>query len=367
MHYNSKMVKNPLQSVFNDLKLFEQDNYCYNYLKEKFGGRNSIELIEHSKVASSCFRQASEYYKSAINASINTNPLLFSYALNNLLKGVCYLKSFDEKILNGFKAHGFKVDSKYLMEDALESKITIMNQKGAVHSLLELYENSLMKQDIPLYKVLRHIPDIDNFYFKSVGSIAMIAKSNSRGKNTYVISGNKINAETKNIFTSLSFGCDIICNHDDCYCYETMKTLDYFKNNVFNRKNVYYRDYVNIPEQFDEGLKDINISFYCYLLIMTYGMMVRYNPNIWEEYIDKRKSSYSVLIELSIPNAVNNFYYQMHYQLFGFYYEDDSYTEKDIKKVINESTSDIMNNINDRIKDQSFAVGSKPVFPWRNQ
>ncbi len=365
MFYKNKMVKNPIQAVFDDLKLFEQNNYCYNYLKNRFNNKSEEELIEHSNIASSCFRQASEYYVSAINASINTNPLLFSYALNNLLKGVCYLKSFDETILKGFKSHGFEVNSNYLNKDALKSKIMIKKQNGAVHSLLKLYGNSLEKQDISLYKILRHIPDIDNFYFKLVGSISLIARSNNRKENGYIISGNFIDEETRNIFKDFSFGCDIINNRDECYCYTTMKTNDYFKNNIFNCNNIYYRNYINIPERFDEGLKDINISFYCYLLIMAYGMMVRYNPNIWEEYIDKKNASYSTLIELSIPNAVTTFYYQMHNQLFDFYYENDSYTEKDIKKVINESTEDIMNNINTRIKEQSFAIGSRPVLPWR--
>lgn len=364
MYYKNKMVKNPIQAVFNDLKLFEQNNYCYNYLKNKFNDKSEEELIKHSTIASSCFRQASEYYTSAINATINTNPLLFSYSLNNLLKGVCYLKSFDETLLKGFNAHGFKVDSDFLKEDALSSEITIMKQNGAVHSLLKLYGNSLVKQNIPLYKILRHIPDIDNFYFKLVGSISLIARCNSHKKNCYIISGNYIDDETKDVCKDFYMGCDIINNSDECYCYTTMKTNDYFKNNIYRRSNIYYRNYMNIPERFDDGLKDINVSFYCYLLIMSYGMMVRYNPNIWEMYIDKKRSSYSTLIELSIPNAVTNFYYQMHNQLFDFYYESDSYTENDIKKVISESTEEIMDNINSKIKERRFATGSKTILPW---
>lgn len=49
----------------------------------------------------------------------------------------------------------------------------------------------------------------------------------------------------------------------------------------------------------EEGIKDINIACYCYLLIMAYGMLVRYNAHKWESFIDRKKSKESTLIELS--------------------------------------------------------------------
>lgn len=367
MSYNYKKSKNPLQSVFNDLKLFEQNSFCYDYLKQNFGDKTEEELNQHANVAAACFRQASEYYKVAYNASISTSPLLYSYALNNLLKGVCYLKSFDNTILDGFKAHGFKVDSSFLTDDALKSKVTIMKQKGAIHSLLKLYGNCLIKQEIPLYKILRHIPDIDSFYFRLVGSVSLIAKNTKNTKNEYIIFGDYIDNETNEIFETFSLMGNILSNSGMFACYETMKTKQYFEDGRFNKNNVFYKDYMNIPEKYEEGLKDINISFYCYLIIMAYGMMVRYNANIWEKYIDKKNYSYSTLIELSIPNAVINFYYQMHFLLFGFYYESDNYTEIDIKKMIDESTEDIMNNITEKLRTMRIQYGEDVMLPWKEK
>lgn len=364
MHYNYKMTKNPIESVFNDLKLFEQYSFCHDYLLKRFGDKTEEELDVHASVASSCFRQASEYYKAASSTSINTSPLLYSYAMNNLLKGVCYLQSFEADILDGFKAHGFKVDSVFLTSDALKSKVTIMKQKGAVHSLLKLYNNFLVKQEIPLYKILRHIPDIDNYYFKLVGSISLIPKSVRNGNNEFYIYGTAIDEETRKIMKEFSLFWNISTRSEECFCYPTLKNKEYFINKTFDTNNVYYKYYMNIPERFDEGLKDINISFYCYLLIMSYGMMVRYNANLWENYIDKKNSTYSTLIELSIPNAVINFYYQMHFLLFGFYYENDSFSEIDIKKIIDESTVDIMNNITDKLKSRSIQYGKEIELPW---
>ena len=117
-------------------------------------------------------------------------------------------------------------------------------------------------------------------------------------------------------------------------------------------------------ERIDEWLKDVNVSFYCYLLIMSYGMIVRYNANIWEKYIDKKNSSFSTLIELSIPNDVINFYYQMNFLLFDFYYLDESHSTNDVKRIIKDSTVDIMNNITNKISRYSIQYGRNVYLLW---
>ncbi len=159
-------------------------SYYYEYIRKKYDEIEEAKIKIHAEIASACFRQASEYYKIASMASISTSSLLYSYALNNLLKGgVCYLISFDDEILDGFKAHGFKVDNAFLTDDAMNSKVTVMKQKVAVHSLLKLYNNELRKQEIPLYKVFRHIPGIETFYYHSLGSISLLATRKNKGEN----------------------------------------------------------------------------------------------------------------------------------------------------------------------------------------
>lgn len=368
MYYKYKIVKNTAYSTFNDMKLFEQNSYCFDYLKNRFPDIDDIELKAHSDIASACFRQAFEYYYSANSASLTTSPLLYSYSLNNLLKGVCYLISFDEEILKGFKSHGFKVDSNYLDEsNALNSCVTIMKRDGAVHSLLRLYDNHLIKQEIPFFKILRHIPDLDDIYFRTVKSISLIAKDKESAGNIFCLYGNKIDEETKNILSNLHLTATINSISDECICEALVANKEYFNDGVFMKENVYYKSYMNIPDMFAEGLKDINVSFYCYLLIMSYGMLVRYNANIWENFIDKKTSSFSTLLELSIYHAIINFYYQMHFLLFNFYYEDESYKVYDIKKIINESTAQIMNNISNEIIRENVVYGEKRCLPWREK
>lgn len=366
MYIENKLVKDPVKSTFDDLKLFEQNNYCFRYLKDNNPDTEESKLLYHSEIASSSFRQAYEYYKSASVASINTSPLLYSYALNNLLKGVCYLKSFDKDILDGFNSHGFKLERKHLKEDALNSKVTFMKYHGAVHSLLKLYDNDLSApQDIPLYKLLRHIPNLGGFYYEAVGSISLIATKNKREYDELIFNGSNINEETKSILNGFAMMISPIPQRDVCSGYLTVKTNKLIKDNIFDLNNIFYKNYINIPEEYDEGLKSINVSFYCYLLIMSYGMLVRYDANIWEKYVDKKNSRYSTLIELSINNSVLNFYFQMHNLLFGFYYEDDSYTELDIKQIINDSTRDIMNNITKKIKTDNLRFNEHNYLPWK--
>ncbi len=366
MYNENKLVKDPIKSTFDDLKLFEQNNYCFKYLKDNYPNIEEVELLYHAEIASSSFRQADAYYKSASDASINTSPLLYSYALNNLLKGVCYLKSFDKDILDGFNSHGFKLDREYLEEDALNSKVTFMKYHGAVHSLLKLYGNDLSApQDIPLYKLLRHIPDLDSFYYETVGSISLIGTNNKRDNDEFIFNGLNINDETKSILTGFSMMINSIPRQKICSGFLTVKTQGLLRDKIFDSNNIFYKNYLNIPEEYIEGLKSINISFYCYLLIMAYGMMVRYDANIWEKYVDKKNSKYSTLIELSINNSVLNFYFQMHNQLFGFYYEDDNYNELDIKHIIDDSTADIMNNITKKIKHDNLSLNLHNSLPWR--
>lgn len=98
---------------------------------------------------------------------------------------------------------------------------------------------------------------------------------------------------------------------------------------------------------------------------MSYGMLVRYNAHKWEKFVDKKSSTEAILIELSVKNAVINYYYQIHYLLFNYYYELDSYNDLDVKKVINDSTTNIMNNITKEIRHKNIQYGRDDYLPWR--
>lgn len=360
-----KKSNESFESVFNDLKLYEQTQYCYAYLKNKFVNEKDDLLKEHAEIASACFRQAKEYYAAALQTSLNANPLLYSYSLNNLLKGTCFLISCDEDIIKGFRAHGFKVEESNLFEELLNSKVTFMKQKGAVHSLLKLFDNSIdSPQDITFNQLLRHIPKLEDIYYKSSGSVSFLARENINDCSEYILVGCDLNENVRSIFKEFGFMWNIAPRDGICIGYTNMKCKQAIKDGIYSKNNVYYREYLNIPEKFNEGLKDINIAFYCYLLIMSYGMLVRYNAHKWEKYIDKKDSKEAILIELSVKNSVEHFFYQMHNLLFGYSYDNKPYNDYDVKRVINDSTKTIMNNINKEIVRQNLVYNRQDYLPW---
>ena len=363
MIYNSKLSKNPFESTVNDLKMFEQTQYCFEHIKQTNSNKSDEEIIVHADIASACFRHANEYYKAATLVGLSTSPLLFSYAINNILKGTCYLLTFDENILSGFNNHGFQVKSKEITENILESKINI-KEHGAIVSLLKIFGNSINAQKIYFNKILRHIPGISDIYFKTTGSMPLLALQNRNNVSEYIIEGDTLDEEIQKIMKDVGIVRNIISREQRCYCSINMKCKTNIEKGIYSKDNMYYQRYLVIPEKFKEGIKDINIAFYCYLLIMAYGMLVRYNAHKWECFIDRKKSKEATLIELSVTNSVMNFYYQIHYMLFKYYYEEDSYNDVDVKKVIRESTKDIMNNITKEIEHHNLQYNTHDLLPW---
>ncbi len=363
MRYDSKLSKNPFESTINDLKLFEQTQYCFEYIRQINSSKSDEEVMAQAEISSACFRQANEYYKAATQVSLSTSPLLFSYAINNILKGTCHLLTFEETIISGFNNHGFQVKNDEILESILKSKINI-KEHGAIVSLLKLFGNSINAQKIEFNKLLRHIPGISDIYFKTTGNMPLLALQNKNDASEYIIEGDTLNDEIQRIMEDVGIVGNIISREQRCYCWINMKCKTNIEEGIYSKDNMYYQRYLIIPEKFDEGIKDINVAFYCYLLIMAYGMLVRYNAHKWECFIDRKKSKESTLIELSVTNSVINFYYQIHYMLFKYYYEEDSYNDVDVKKVIRESTKDIMNNITKEIEHHNLQYNTHELLPW---
>ena len=146
---------------------------------------------------------------------------MLSYAFNNLLKGVCYLKSFDNDILRGFTDHGFKVQDKNIKENILNSKINL-KQHGAVISLLKLFGNNLNSQEIEFNKLLRHVPGIEDLYFKTTNSTSLISTKNKNDNSQYLILGDILTDEEKEIMKDFGLICNIDTRSNSCICYTNM-------------------------------------------------------------------------------------------------------------------------------------------------
>lgn len=353
----------PNKSILDNLKLFEQTDFCLDFIKKNNSTLSEEDQNKNSKIASACFRQANEYLKMGNQATISTNPLLYSYALNNLTKGVAYLKFSDEDDLKKFRSHGFSVNSENLTKSLLNANIAI-NGKGAVSAILNFYGKTIKKQDITFNQVIRHIPEIQLVYFKTTGEISLIGDAVDSNCKCFIFYGNKMDDSIKNIFLDTGLISSFISEEDEYIFHKNVNYMKYIHEKKHDQINVDYINSVNLPEIFQEGIIDINISVYCYLLIMSYGMLVRYNPDKWETYVDKKLSKEAILIELSIKNAVKHFYNQIHYLLFDYFYINNSFSKDEVKEIINNSTRDIMKNINKEIKNDNLRYGKKNYLPW---
>lgn len=363
---NNKISNNPLKDILADLQLFQQTNYCYNYIKNKYPNGEEAKILYSSKVASACFRQANEFIISAQNANLSTNPLLYSYALNNFVKGMAYLLYLDEEMLKYFKDHGFYISDDNIKKNILETNITL-KQCGVPTFILRLYNNIILKkQEISFELLLSQIPEISSIFNKTTLKMSNVAKKvpNTKGefemycRDFKQIEPKKEISEEYGIHGTYDNRTHILHIGFNMKGKEKIEHDDTIKNNLF------YNDYLILPNKFENGIYSLNLMFYCYLLIMSYGMLVRYNAHKWENFIDPKISKESTLIAMSVDVCVTDFLTLLHQKLLGYTYIESKYNDYNVKKVIQDSTHQIMNNIASEITHYNLQYGKHYPLPW---
>lgn len=362
---NTKLSNNPLKDILADLQLFQQTNYCYNYIKNKYPDCEENQILYSSEVASACFRQANEFIISAQNANLSTNPLLYSYALNNFAKGMAYLLYVDEEILKYFKEHGFYISDDNIKDNILETNITI-KQSGVPSFILKLFNNTIIqKQEISFELLLSQIPEISDIFYKTTLKMSNIAKKTPNTKNEFQMYSEKIEdiKEREDIFKEYGIIGNYNLTNQTFYFGFNLKGQEKIEKDVI-KNNLFYKEYLILPNKFIDGIYTINLMFYCYLLIMSYGMLVRYNAHKWENFIDPKISKESTLIAMSVDVCVNNFLTLLHQKLLGYTYIEDKYNDYNVKKVIRDSTPQIMNNITSEIIHYNLQYNEHYPLPW---
>ena len=335
----TKISHNTMKDTINDLKLFSQTNYCKKFLRINYDNIDDKSLEVHAEISSACFRQAFEYYNTAINSPITTSPLLYSYCLNNMAKGMTYLLTTDEKILNGFRNHGFTVNSSKIKSDLLSTPITI-NATGATQSLLALTNSSIIKNvDITFDELIKRVPSLRDIYEKSTDSKSYVLRKDEDYE--YSMNGEiDENDKIQKIFEKLN----ITYGYQE-WKNETKLWIPISGQKIIeeNEKNYIYLDTFVLPFEIDNEIAVINQIFVTYLIIMGYGMLVRYNAHKWEKFIDSKSSDENVLISTSISSCVESFLNIIHYLLFNYNYIEEKYTDNKVKDLLQEKeTIDII-------------------------
>lgn len=363
---NNKISNNPLKDILADLQLFQQTNYCYNYIKNKYPNGEEAKILYSSKVASACFRQANEFIISAQNANLSTNPLLYSYALNNFVKGMAYLLYLDEKMLKYFKDHGFYISDDNIKKNILETNITL-KQCGVPTFILRLYNNIILKkQEISFELLLSQIPEISSIFNKTTLKMSNVAKKvpNTKGEFEMYCRDFKQIEQKKEISEEYGIHGTYDNRTHILHIGFNMKGKEKIEHDDTIKNNLFYNDYLILPNKFENGIYSLNLMFYCYLLIMSYGMLVRYNAHKWENFIDPKISKESTLIAMSVDVCVTDFLTLLHQKLLGYTYIESKYNDYNVKKVIQDSTHQIMNNIASEITHYNLQYGKHYPLPW---
>lgn len=285
-----KYSNKPFEDTLNELMLFRQMMYCKKYITTRYRTLADDEINSKAKIASACFRQASQFYDSANFAMLSTAPLLFSYCVNNLIRGFAFLNCTDDNILKNLQKHGFSVKKENLKGNILDSTIEIKN-KGVVNGIqLILRDKNIKSQDISFEMLLSHISEISNIFRITSNRPSKIAKRFNDQENSYEIQL----VEHDRDINDLKEVCDYIgmigsfCGKNSkFYCGINIRGVEVIKQENMER-NLFYKDYIILPQELEDGIYSLNILFYTYLLIMSYGMIVRYNADKWEDYIDQR-------------------------------------------------------------------------------
>lgn len=356
---NQKKSMDSLKDTLNDIKLFSQHNYCFNYIRN-----NNKELTEeivekHADISSACFRQSLEFLTSASTAPLSTSPLLYSYCLNNMIKGAIYLKVFDDVILNNFGKHGLSIKEQSLKENLLNTSISLW-KNGVTVAILTVMNNHVIEpQQIKFSSLLSRIPNISDIYFKTTSNTPFVAIRKKTSTSDYEVPCINIEEIEKeqDVFNIIGFVGTYLPKYSKLVGGLNLKGKNYINDNNLG-KDIYYNNNIIFPQMFNEGIYSINIMFYTYLIIMGYGMLVRYNAHKWEKYIDPKISNEFVLISTSVDECVKIFIDEIHNYLFGYKYIQKDYTDEDVKRIISESTEDIMDNIKktDRLRERQFGL-----------
>ena len=361
-----KYSNKPFENTLNELMVFKQMLYCKKYITIRYSGLNENEIDSKAKVASACFRQAFQFYDSARSAMLSTSPLLFSYCVNNLIRGFAFLYSTNTRVFENLQNHGFSVKREKLNKNLLDSTINIKNI-GVVNGIqLILGDKNIKSQNISFEMLLSHIPEISNIFQITANKPSNVAKRFNNQENTYeiqLLEHNRDINNLKNVCDYIGIVGSFCGSNSKLYCGINLIGAEVIsKENM--EKNMFYNDYIILPQELEDGIYSLNILFYTYLLIMSYGMIVRYNADKWEDYIDPKISNEVQLISESVEQSIQIIFVEIHRLLYGYSYKESYYNDNEVEKVIDQSTERIMNNIKEKIKRDNLVYGTHKDLPW---
>ena len=338
-NYSSKSSQKPIDDILRDLSLFQQTTYCYKYIKKNNKNMSEDDLKINSEFSSAAFRQAFEFYQSAKNASLFTSPLLYSYSLNNFAKGIIYL--MDSSLNRYCNKHGLTVNKTEIKSSLLNSLVST-DMSGPATALASLFDfHPVAKQKLTFRSLIDHLPTISDIYYKTTGYPSNTPIKDDNG--SYTLDCDDFDSyenNKKESFDKYNIHRSYVDYQNKIFFSLSLQAIELLDENN-SRKHFYYKDYMILPINLVEGTYCINIVYYAYVLIMSYGMLVRYHAEKWEKFIDSKISDEATLIRESNIEAVNLFLIHIHMLLFKYTYDYPEIKNEDFSELLQDHSRDI--------------------------
>lgn len=341
-------TKNEEEELWRYLRLFSQEKFVQEKMKNSHQEMKSDELKNISFRISACIKHAEEYYSAAKSVSLSTKPLLLYYGMYSLAKALIYFREPDIDT-NSLKHHGllypqfdgtpeefvnattvlrptgvFYHFSKYTQHDYCYFMATEI-QAGDIESSFYLWQKAELDRfsendEFILEELLKGIPELfDVSSLMGIIGMELYKISLDLEKN---ISGNwnrllsfyksKNNGFTKELlltkFPELRNDKEIVRETSDIISfdrslYENWKTL-------MPTELVQSTSGGKFLASRDNQVSDMNANF---IVMFILSNIVRYKPPLWQEILDTK---YKIIVETLVSNSERKFPHLILNELF---------------------------------------------------
>lgn len=298
-------IDNIYNELWDLLGMFESKSYVCEKVAINFPSIEVSELNKRVDIITSSVRQSREYFLAANNVSNLTSPLLVNYGMLNLAKALYYLTQKDISS-NPFSKHGIQLKSKDY-QSLSDVKLDI-KKKGAILDLISCYDEKKMLESISILDLLSQIPELYQLFQETYNTYSKVlyAKPIKHGyklfstKRDKAIISKYITDNYDDIFTK-GIHLEILPDKSDA-SFRCTKCIGGDLSDNLLRTNT-SNSFINI-EKSKLRYSQITIS---YLIIFAYSMLVRYQPNNWERFINNDFSKECQIITKSIQICKEEF------------------------------------------------------------
>lgn len=344
-------IDNIYNELWDLLGMFESKSYVCEKLYTNFGNLDVSELNTRIEIITSTVRQAREYFKASNNVSNLTSPLLVNYGMINLAKALYYLtqSTIENK---HFSKHGVKL-TEGTYNSIADINLEIKNV-GSIIGLTTCYNEKKLKSLISLKDLLSQIPELYQLYEETFNTYSKVLYAQPTKYGYKVFSSKKdkdnimsyIGKEHENIFTKGVFIQKSFKSSDHFFSITKAIGGDLTDNLL---KTATSNTFINIQTK-DNRYNQITIT---YLVIFTYSMLIRYQPNNWEKLINNDFSKECQIIFKSISVCREKYIIEVTKLLLG---EDIEIITKDSDRLTEKlNYKEIYRNIKKEAKADAFA------------